>query len=81
MESFFKANRKFVASTTAEAVRLARLHDSGPVRPFAWSFYHNGSQTLAAEDVLSVLEGAYQPPEVDGILWWGDPAVFHLDAF
>ena len=55
----------------------AKKSETGPplgrARPFAWAFYHDGTDLLTADDMASVLWGSYQPPYADGPLLWGAP--------
>lgn len=74
-------NAQYINSTTAEAIRLARVGGGASVvRPYAWAFYHNGTTTLSAADTSSVVSQAFQPPEGDGVIIWGDADSFKTDA-
>jgi hypothetical protein len=87
----------YVSGTTEEAVRLANAtsklpiattpHDASTatvttsVRPFAWSFYHDGIAPLLPADLNSSLANP-QAVGADGVVLWGAPASFnHVQLF
>jgi hyaluronoglucosaminidase len=70
---FSYINAQYIASVTQEAVRVARNGPPGiVVRPFLWSFYHNGTTTLSPQDTVSSVTQTFFPPTVDGAVLWGD---------
>jgi hypothetical protein len=79
-------NSDYVLGVTEEAVRLAQAATPAggvapPVRPYAWSFYHDGVAPLLPADLASELA---DPVTVgaDGVVLWGDPPAFgHAPLF
>lgn len=77
-KQFEFVNAEYVASVTAEAVRVSNAAGRGAVvRPYAWAFYHNGTTTMSAADTRSVAQLAYSPPLANGLVLWGDAEAMH----